>query len=105
MSNDDNAFPEFRGTAYNLLNAIVEYADHRQGVRITKNSLYDDPQLQRSENALIGSGDALKQVAYERIIQLTDGSEVIEPVYYSIPTEEKPSATSLLDSIIDNTGK
>ena len=27
-SNDRNQFPEQRGTAYNLLNAVTEYTDH-----------------------------------------------------------------------------
>jgi phage/plasmid-like protein (TIGR03299 family) len=55
--NDGNAFPEFRGTAYNLLNAITEYTDHLRGVPHT-----------RAQSALFGSGDKLKTDALRAIL-------------------------------------
>jgi phage/plasmid-like protein (TIGR03299 family) len=55
--NDGNAFPEQKGTAYNLLNSITNYVDHS---RSTKNN-------QRSESAMFGSGDKLKNQAMEVI--------------------------------------
>lgn len=58
-SNDNNAFPEFRGSSYNLLNAIVEHADH---FRSSKND-------GRAESAVFGSGDRLKTSALDIIIQ------------------------------------
>ncbi len=57
--NDGNAFPEQRGTAYNLLNAITNYVDHE---RSTKEDM-------RAESAMFGSGDALKTKAMEVIYQ------------------------------------
>jgi len=57
--NDGNTFPEQRGTAYNLLNAITNYTDHQ---RSTKGDM-------RSESALFGSGDKLKGQAYEIIME------------------------------------
>lgn len=56
--NDGNQFPEQRGTAYNLLNAITEYVDH---LRSSKNDM-------RAESALFGSGDKLKSTALDLII-------------------------------------
>ena len=35
-SNDGDAIPEIRGTAYNLLNAITEHTDHERSVKETK---------------------------------------------------------------------
>lgn len=49
-SNDGDAFPEQRGTAYNLLNAVTEYTDH---VRLSNTGA-------RVESAMFGSGDTLK---------------------------------------------
>lgn len=57
--NDGNAFPEQKGTAYNLLNAITNYTDHS---RSTKGDM-------RAESALFGSGDKLKTNALQMILQ------------------------------------
>lgn len=61
--NDGNQFPEQRGTAYNLLNAITNYTDHQRGSRGGD----------RSESALFGSGDKLKNQAYEVILEGAKG--------------------------------
>lgn len=58
-SNDRDAFPEQRGTAYNLLNAITNYTDH---ARSSKGN-------GRAESAMFGSGDKLKSDALEVIMQ------------------------------------
>src|SRR5437899_1356608 len=53
-SNDHNAIPEIKGTAYNLLNAITEYTDHFAGTDTT-----------RAKSAMFGAGDELKNEALE----------------------------------------
>jgi len=58
--NDGNAFPEQRGTAYNLLNAITAYTDHERSSK-------EDG---RAESALFGSGDALKSKAMDVIYEV-----------------------------------
>lgn len=73
--NDGNQFPDFKGTAYNLYNAVTNYVDHDRNVRITANSTSDNVKMQRFESALIGSGAELKTRALERILVLSDGSE------------------------------
>src|SRR5580658_1686313 len=45
-SNDNNAFPEVKGSAYNLLNAITEYTDHFAGNDNT-----------RAKSAMFGAGN------------------------------------------------
>lgn len=55
--NDGNQFPEQRGTAYNLLNAITNYTDHSRSTK----------QGGRAESAIFGSGDKLKSQALEYI--------------------------------------
>jgi phage/plasmid-like protein (TIGR03299 family) len=65
--NDGNAFPEQRGTAYNLLNAVTNYTDH---LRSSK----DDG---RAESAMFGSGDALKCKAFDLIYDAARNMETV----------------------------
>jgi phage/plasmid-like protein (TIGR03299 family) len=60
-SNDQNAFPEIRGSAYNLLNACTEYADK---YRTAKG---EDQNEARAKSALFGSGETFKTAAMEYI--------------------------------------
>ena len=86
QDNDGNFIPEFKGTAYAAYNAITNYADHTRDVRITKSSSYEDTTLQRYESSLIGTGAELKMRALERILVLSDGSEVLESApFHSLP--------------------
>lgn len=64
-SNDNNAFPEIRGTAYNMLNAITEYTDHFAGNENT-----------RSRSAMFGAGQQLKTDALATILEVTEGAPV-----------------------------
>lgn len=71
--NDGNAFPEQRGTAYNLLNAITNYTDHE---RSTQNG-----DSGRSESAMFGSGNRLKTNALEVIMEAANGlSPIVAPI-------------------------
>lgn len=72
-SNDKNAVPEIRGTAYNLLNAITEYTDHFRISRITEGRKADGYTVDqaRAENALFGTGDKLKNLALEVLLDYT----------------------------------
>jgi phage/plasmid-like protein (TIGR03299 family) len=62
--NDGNAFPDQRGTGYNLLNAITNYVDHERSSK-------EDG---RAESAMFGSGDALKTKALEVIYEVAGKS-------------------------------
>jgi len=68
--NDNNAFPEIRGTAFNLLNGFTEYADHYSSVR--KTSGRGETEQVRVENALFGSAEKLKQDALDAILEATE---------------------------------
>lgn len=74
-SNDRDAIPAIRGTAYNLLNAITEYTDHIRTARITdaKPDGYTLAQA-RAESAVSGSGDKLKTQALAVIDECTESS-------------------------------
>lgn len=76
--NDNNAYPQIRGTAYNLLNAVTEYTDHLRGTRLTtdrKDAGYTVP-MARAENTLFGSGNALKSKALDVILETTTGASI-----------------------------
>jgi phage/plasmid-like protein (TIGR03299 family) len=75
--NDNGAFPEIAGTAYNLLNAVTEYTDHFRSARITgsrQGQGYSVPQA-RAENAVSGTGDRLKNSALAVIDKVTEVAE------------------------------
>jgi hypothetical protein len=92
-SNDGNAFPEQRGTAYNLLNAITEYTDHARSSRGGNGN-------GRVESAMFGSGERLKAEALDLILETANGLPVMAaaPVYPRIPV--KSDGGNLLDQII-----
>lgn len=81
-SNDRDAFPEFRGTAYNLLNSLTEYADHYRNVR------GGDELTQRAVSAMFGTGDKFKTQAMETVLRLTAQAErTNQPKAYSLPSD------------------
>jgi phage/plasmid-like protein (TIGR03299 family) len=95
---DDNAFPEQRGSAYNLLNAITEYTDHQRSSRGDM----------RAESAMFGSGNALKTKAYEIILESANGMPLLESKQIIYPVAARPMSvaqtttydSSLLDAIM-----
>lgn len=79
--NDNNAFPEFRGTAYNLLNAATEYADHFKTVKLRGET---ESAKQRAFSSIFGSGAELKEKAMNVVLELTkDAPSTNQPAAYS----------------------
>lgn len=118
-SNDNDAFPEIRGTAYNLLNAFTEYTDHFRPVRETANrkeSGMTETEM-RAENALFGKGAEFKGSVLDLILENTkfcQTREIHRPLV-SVPgaasktvvelelEPEESEENSLLDDVIKNT--
>jgi phage/plasmid-like protein (TIGR03299 family) len=110
--NDGDAFPEIRGTAYNLVNAFTEYTDHIKPVRVTEERKSLTEGEIRAENALFGKGADFKTSVLDMILDQTKycetraihrpmvsvsgGAQVIE-------LENVMPPKSLLDQILDNT--
>jgi len=106
-SNDSNANPGIRGSAYNLLNSVTEYTDWLRTGRVTEDKAaagYTADRA-RAESSLFGSGDALKTKALEVILLDTQGNPVHTVQTFTAPSVETPkppaSNSSLLDSILD----
>jgi len=98
--NDNNAFPEVRGTAYNLLNSITEFVDHKRGTRVTDKKDHLTEQQARSESAIFGSGSSLKSQALEVIFETTSGAELVSKrTYYINPSES--TGSSMLDAVLE----
>lgn len=74
-SNDNNAFPNQRGTAYNLLNAITDYTDHARSAKANGHSV----DFKRAESALFGTGATLKVKALEIIDELSNDPFALVP--------------------------
>jgi len=68
-ANDGNAFPEQRGTAYNLLNSVTAYTDH---CRTSKGDM-------RAQSALFGSGKQLKDSALNLILAEAEDMPPMNP--------------------------
>jgi phage/plasmid-like protein (TIGR03299 family) len=103
--NDNNTFPEQRGTAYNLLNAITGYVDHEKTVRITEGRKGRDESLIRTENAVFGRDAEFKSQVLETIYLDTQGNEIIVPSVYSVSNVKNDSGgnSGLLDDILSAT--
>lgn len=94
--NDGNAFPEQKGTAFNLFNAMTNWSDHKRGVR-KRNG--DTEQQLRSESALFGVGESFKHQALRVIEKETRDCAVRNPTVYSLPTSK---AVSTGDEILND---
>jgi phage/plasmid-like protein (TIGR03299 family) len=95
--NDGNAFPEQRGTAYNLLNAITNYTDHE---RSTQNG-----DTGRAESSMFGSGNRLKTNALEVIMEAANG---LSPIAAPMPARQlvdapMPAPVSFFDDVLSAT--
>lgn len=74
-SNDNGAYPQIAGSAYNLLNAVTEYTDHFRSARITESRQGYSQQQARAENAVSGTGDRLKNSALAVIDEVTEDAD------------------------------
>lgn len=74
--NDNGAFPQIAGSAYNLLNAVTEYADHVRNARMTDSRTGYTLAQARAENAVIGTGEVLKSNALAVIDDVTQYSSI-----------------------------
>lgn len=100
-SNDNNAFPDQRGTPYNLLNAITNYVDHHRSTRRT-NGMTEE--YSRAVSATMGSGADLKTKAFDVLFQYANSpNSVAKPQNKTIIGYTGGEAkTPLLDSILAN---
>ena len=90
-SNDNNAFPEVSGSAYNLLNAITEYVDH-----------YSGTDASRAKSAMFGAGNDLKEQALEVILEMTAKAPTNSRLAYStaISADGESTGSSMLDDVV-----
>ncbi len=69
-SNDNNAFPEFRFTMYNLLNAVTEHFDHAAtGLRRAGDMKNADTATIRANSAMFGDGAKVKDTVMELLLE------------------------------------
>lgn len=104
--NDNNQFPEIRGTAYNLLNAALEYRDHYAPVKRTASRVGQTDSQIRAESAMFGTGADWKASALDIILEETAYNPTKRRVY-STPSGngvveiELEKNGSLLDAILE----
>lgn len=78
-ANDANAYPSVKGTGYNLLNAVTEFADHYRTAR-GNGSAPEQVAVARAESALFGSGEQLKSRAVQVILEETGGAIKLDSI-------------------------
>lgn len=85
--NDNDAFPQFRGTGYNLINAITEYTDHFKPVRLTAGREGMDAETVRADSAMFGLGADFKRNAFDIVMDTTAlAPTMAQHKVFSIPT-------------------
>ena len=94
-SNDRDAFPEQRGTVYNMLNAFTNYVDHERSTR-TRDG--ENETLQRAKSSLFGQGNQIKDKALTVLTQYADKATYKPSRTFGVAVPEMPS---LLDDIIN----
>lgn len=82
--NDGDAFPEQRGTAYNLLNAVTNWVDHDRGSDSGKRVL----------SATFGTGDELKNTALGFLLK---SAETLPATSTAPVISLAPTATAVLE--------
>ena len=92
--NDNNAFPEIKGSAYNFLNGITNFTDHYRSVKETDSVKGMDKSAIRYQSGIFGSGSLLKDKALEIILEETENAPPMEKILTSV------SMPSTLDSIL-----
>jgi phage/plasmid-like protein (TIGR03299 family) len=103
-SNDGNAIPQIKGSAYNLLNAITEYTDHKASFRKTDRREGMADNAIRAENALFGNAASLKEKALDVIIEATSSAPAMEARTVYMPITPPPAPIGgILDEVILNT--
>lgn len=90
-SNDANAIPQIRGTAYNMLNAFTEYTDHYRTVKVTEGRSEMTRELIRTQDAVLGKGETMKNVALNAIMEATE----------TAPRVTNKKSESKVESILD----
>jgi len=107
--NDNNAFPEIKGSAYNLIQAITNWSDHERTVRKTERMNSMDMPAVRAQAAVFNGADSFKTSALETILSLTENcSPMPEPAMHfqsaAIHQGSKPvieEHKKPIDSILD----
>jgi phage/plasmid-like protein (TIGR03299 family) len=103
-TNDNNAFPAIRGSAYNMLNAFTEYTDHHRVSRVTDKRAGLSQEQARTESSLLGTGATFKSQVLEVIMEQTVNAPNLNAhKIYSVPVAPTSTGSQLLDSCIDST--
>ena len=90
-ANDNDTFKKQRGTAWNLFNAVTNYADHRINYRSSNGETIEQA---RARGSIFGAGHALKWRALSVIANVAAKAHalVIPEQFKSELTEEKAAA-------------
>lgn len=92
-NNDNNAFPQIKGSAYNMLNAVTNWVDHHRSIRETASVKGMKTDAIRTQSALFGTGDTFKNQALAVIERVTADCPTMKAVPKSFPSAGIPKST------------
>lgn len=98
--NDGNAFPQLRGTAYNLLQACTNFSDHERTVRQTEGKSGMSTEALQAESALFGTGELFKSRALEYILAETETADLLPDTPIVAPVATTTAGKANLDNIL-----
>lgn len=98
-SNDGDAFPSERGTAFNFLNAITGYYDHDRTVRANGDRQEIVLQTKRAEQAMFGASDKMKSDALDWILSATESNATIPEKVIVDMAKKSSSVNNILDQV------
>lgn len=105
-SNDRNAFPTVRGSAYNLFQACTDWSDHERTVRQTAGKAGMSNRELLAESALFGSGDEFKTDALEIVLEAAKNAPDMPmiPQTFAMPqtTFKAPEAPKVNQNAVDS---
>ncbi len=86
-NNDNNTFPEIKGSAYSFLQSITNYYDHYVSVNVTDNRGTMTKELIRTENSIFGKNSEKKSKAIDRILEVVkDCPPMPKKLVVSVPS-------------------
>lgn len=98
-SNDKNAFPEIKGSAYSLLQSYTNWVDHERTIRSTDRMVGLTVDQIRTQSAVFNGGDDIKTAAMQTILLATENSAPMPEIKHSYRSVDIPK--SPIDNILN----
>jgi phage/plasmid-like protein (TIGR03299 family) len=105
--NDNDAIPQVRGTAYNMLNAFTNFVDHESRTVKTEKRKGADEEVIRADSAVFGTGSRFKNHVLDVLLETTKNAPrhtfgAITSIPSIVPERFKIEAPETTPEVDDN---